>query len=139
MDFACVIDLKEVTQTKTSLDNLNDLKEDRVKGSTLETCGFHKKRMHEKHDDVKRQKTMHDEDHSEQCVSGVSKKLNNDHALASAQSLVSHWSQGLKASMKDSNLIVLKDKKIVAIKDKYPKVCNLLMKCISFHLHWHAK
>ncbi|XP_056425782.1 aprataxin isoform X2 [Hyla sarda] len=32
-----------------------------------------------------------------------------------------HWSQGLKVSMQDPNMQVLKDDKVVVIKDKYPK------------------
>ena len=34
----------------------------------------------------------------------------------------SHWSQGLKVSMTNDDLVVIKDELAVAIKDKYPKV-----------------
>ena len=33
-----------------------------------------------------------------------------------------HWSQGLLASMNDSNAVVDSDDSVVIIKDKYPKV-----------------
>ncbi|GFY75776.1 aprataxin [Trichonephila inaurata madagascariensis] len=49
------------------------------------------------------------------------KRENENSSNNAKKSKIGHWSQGLKASMEDPNLIVDSDDLIVIIKDKYPK------------------
>ncbi|GIY98065.1 aprataxin [Caerostris extrusa] len=51
----------------------------------------------------------------------ASKRTNEDFLKDSKKQKTGHWSQGLKASMEDPNLIVDSDDLVVIIKDKYPK------------------
>ncbi|GFU55627.1 aprataxin [Nephila pilipes] len=50
-----------------------------------------------------------------------SKRKNEDSSNNEKKPKFGHWSQGLKASMGDPNLIVDSDDLVVIIKDKYPK------------------
>ena len=50
------------------------------------------------------------------------KKHTSSEETAGKKLKVGHWSNGLKASMHDPDLIVESDELVVVIKDTYPKV-----------------
>ena len=59
-----------------------------------------------------------------------------ENSVSCTSNSTQHWSQGLKASMKDPESIIYSDDKVVAIHDKYPKVSFLsflLEKCFKFY------
>jgi hypothetical protein len=51
-----------------------------------------------------------------------SKRRHEDEEKRDVKKAASHWSMGLLSSMKDPELLINEDDKVVAIKDKYPKV-----------------
>ena len=52
----------------------------------------------------------------------LKRKMPENDSPAASKKRPGHWSRGLVDSMKDPDLIVVEDDKIVIIKDKYPKV-----------------
>lgn len=67
------------------------------------------------------------------------KRRNEDEQKKYAKKAANFWSMGLLSSMKDPELLMKEDDKIVAIKDKYPKVCNLKCTRVSQHLESTGK
>ena len=65
-------------------------------------------------------------------ASGGEKRKNSSENGPNAKKAAGPWNMGLKASMEDPELQVLKDDKLVIIKDKYPKVQIPFDMCICY-------
>jgi hypothetical protein len=50
------------------------------------------------------------------------KRRQEDEDTKNEKKIANHWSVGLLSSMKDPELLIKEDDKVVTIKDKYPKV-----------------
>jgi hypothetical protein len=50
------------------------------------------------------------------------KRHQEDDDTKTGKKIANHWSMGLLSSMKDPELLIKEDDKVVTIKDKYPKV-----------------
>ena len=58
-------------------------------------------------------------------MSSLKRKYSSDDKPA--KKATGHWSMGLKSSMSDPDLQIVKDDTIVIIKDKYPKVTYFII------------
>jgi hypothetical protein len=55
----------------------------------------------------------------------MSTKRKQDEDSKTVKKPASHWAMGLLMSMKDPELFIKEDDKVVIIKDKYPKVTQM--------------
>jgi aprataxin len=67
------------------------------------------------------------------------KRHHEDEEKKDVKKAANHWSMGLLSSMKDPELLIKEDDKVVAIKDKYPKVYKHNCTRVSQHLESTGK